>query len=44
MKDDFEIKVTIHDFDEDNTTKLKYKRDDVCLSDHVPLEIEITKL
>lgn len=36
----FGIEVTIHKFTEDNTTKLKYKQ----LSDHVPLEIDITKL
>ncbi len=40
MKKEFGIKITYSKFDKDNLTKLKYKN----LSDHVPLEIEITNL
>ena len=46
MKKGFDINVTIHEFDKnDNTTKMKYKRmpGNIPLSDHVPLEIEISK-
>ena len=45
MKEDFGIKVKHKKFAKDNTTKLKYKgmAGKEPLSDHVPLEIEITE-